>query len=88
METLRRLRAGYPESRVIMVTAIEDLDTARKALAAGAVDYLTKPFTLDYLDSVLAVHAPQPDDRGPDAARPGVIGRPSFVDGALLGPQR
>ena len=59
MEALRRMRAGFPDSRVIMVTAMEDLDTARKALAAGAADYLTKPFTLDYLDSVLAVYAPQ-----------------------------
>lgn len=58
METLRRLHAGHPTARVIMVTAIEDLNTARKALSAGAVDYLTKPFALDYLDSVLAVHAP------------------------------
>jgi CheY-like chemotaxis protein len=58
METLRRLQADCPSARVIMVTAIEDLNTARKALSAGAVDYLTKPFPLDYLDSVLAVHAP------------------------------
>jgi DNA-binding response OmpR family regulator len=96
METLRRLRAGYPGSQVIMVTAIEDLDTARKALAAGAVDYLTKPFSLDYLDSVLAIHAPQPKDRASDSALADsgmgdgmdLLDRPTLVDGAVLGPQR
>lgn len=70
METLRRLRAGFPEARVIMVTAIEDLNTARKALSAGAVDYLTKPFALDYLDSVLAVHAPAGDGEPVPASAP------------------
>jgi DNA-binding response OmpR family regulator len=92
METLRRLRAGYPSSQVIMVTAIEDLDTARKALAAGAADYLTKPFTLDYLDSVLAIHAPQRDDgtrAGSSRDDSADVPPPtSFVDGAVLGPQR
>jgi DNA-binding response OmpR family regulator len=41
-----------------MVTALDDLDTARGALAQGAADYLTKPFPLRYLDSVLAIHLP------------------------------
>jgi DNA-binding response OmpR family regulator len=68
METLRRLRASHPSVRVVMVTAIEDLNTARKTLSAGAVDYLTKPFPLDYLNSVLAVHAPLGD--GEPAAAP------------------
>jgi len=40
------------------VTALDDLDTARGALAQGAADYLTKPFPLRYLDSVLAIHLP------------------------------
>ena len=41
---------------LIMVTAAEDLDTARGALASGAADYLTKPFTFQYLDAVLDIH--------------------------------
>ena len=69
LETLRRLRLEHPDARVIMVTAIEDLNTARKTLTAGAVDYLTKPFALDYLDSVLAVHAPARDAQPVPAPR-------------------
>ena len=57
METLRRIKAARPETAVIMITALADRDIARKALAAGASDYLTKPLSLDLLDSAVAVHA-------------------------------
>ncbi|HET8577420.1 MAG TPA: response regulator [Methylomirabilota bacterium] len=56
IEALRRIKAKAPDSCVIMVTAVEDLDAARGALAVGAADYVTKPFTFQYLDSVLEVH--------------------------------
>lgn len=56
METLQRIKAMAPETCVIMVTAIEDLGTAQTALGRGASDYVTKPFSMQYLDSVLEVH--------------------------------
>jgi DNA-binding response OmpR family regulator len=56
METLRRIKAAYPATCVIMVTAIEDIESAHKALGLGASDYVTKPFTMQYLNSVLEVH--------------------------------
>jgi DNA-binding response OmpR family regulator len=56
IEALRRIKAARPETCVVMVTAVEDLDSARGALAVGAADYITKPFTFPYLDSVLEVH--------------------------------
>jgi DNA-binding response OmpR family regulator len=58
METLHRIKEIRPETCVIMVTAVDDLEVARSALAAGAADYVTKPFTFQYLDSVLAIHLP------------------------------
>ena len=45
-----------PEICVIMVTAIEEIESAQTALGLGASDYVTKPFSLQYLDSVLEVH--------------------------------
>jgi DNA-binding response OmpR family regulator len=56
VETLRRIKTKAPQTCVIMVTAVEDLGAARGALAVGAADYVTKPFTFQYLDSVLEVH--------------------------------
>lgn len=38
-----------------MVTANQDLDMAREALALGAADYVTKPFDLDYLHALLDI---------------------------------
>ncbi|HYB40263.1 MAG TPA: response regulator [Candidatus Methylomirabilis sp.] len=58
LETLRRIKLIRPEMRVVMVTAIDDLDVARSALNAGAADYVTKPFSFQYLDAVLEIHVP------------------------------
>jgi DNA-binding response OmpR family regulator len=58
LETLRRIKVSRPETCVIMVTAVDDLDAARSALSAGASDYVTKPFTFEYLDAVLDIHVP------------------------------
>jgi DNA-binding response OmpR family regulator len=58
LEALQEIKALAPDTCVIMVTAVEDLDTARWALARGAADYVTKPFPFQYLDSVIEVHMP------------------------------
>jgi DNA-binding response OmpR family regulator len=47
MEVLRRLTADYPDTCVIMVTAIQDAKVYLEALRLGAYDYVTKPFDLD-----------------------------------------
>lgn len=57
METLRRLKAMAPRTCVIMVTAVEEIEAAQAALTHGASDYVTKPFSFQYLDSVLEVHS-------------------------------
>ena len=56
VEALKRIKTAAPDTCVIMVTAVEDIDSARGALALGASDYVTKPFSFQYLDSVLEVH--------------------------------
>jgi DNA-binding NtrC family response regulator len=58
LEALREIKVVAPRTSVIMVTAVQDLDEARGALARGAVDYVTKPFPFRYLDAVLEVHMP------------------------------
>ena len=46
-ELLPELRARYPDTAVIMATAIVDTDIAIQCMRQGAYDYLTKPFNLD-----------------------------------------
>jgi DNA-binding NtrC family response regulator len=44
IELLQQLRAQGNECEVVLITAYADLDTAIKALRAGASDFLLKPF--------------------------------------------
>ncbi len=56
VETLRRIKALPQETCVVMVSAIEDVETARRTLALGASDYVQKPVDFAYLGSVLEAH--------------------------------
>lgn len=59
IDVLRRLRAeGGPTGTVgvIMVTAAREADTVRAAAAAGAAQYLVKPFEFDDLAQRLAAY--------------------------------
>jgi DNA-binding response OmpR family regulator len=56
METLRRIRTISPDPRVIIVTAVNEIESAQEALQFGAADYLTKPFSFRELDAVLEYH--------------------------------
>ena len=47
IELLRHLRDRHPDTAVVMITAVAEVETAVKALALGATDYLTKPFHLE-----------------------------------------
>ncbi len=46
-ELLPEIRASFPDTAVIMVTAITDTHIAVQCMRVGAYDYLTKPFNLD-----------------------------------------
>ena len=63
VETLRRIVALQPSMPVIMVTANADIATTSKLLAMGAVDYIPKPFDLDYLDQAVSIQVAAAQDR-------------------------
>ena len=54
MELLNRISQEYPDVPVIMITAHGTVATAVEALKKGALDYITKPFELEELKSVVA----------------------------------
>jgi len=54
LETLRALKAIDPEAAVIMLTTIVDEPLAKQARAKGALEYITKPIDMDYLDTTIA----------------------------------
>ena len=47
IELLRTIRSRHPDTAVVMITAVADVDVAVSCLAMGALDYLTKPFHLE-----------------------------------------
>ena len=63
VETLKRIVAIEPDLAVIMVTANADIGVTSKLLALGAVDYVPKPFDLDYLDQAVSIQVTAAQDR-------------------------
>ena len=63
VETLQRINAIAPDLAVIMVTANADIGVTSKLLALGAVDYVPKPFDLDYLDQAVSIQVIAAQDR-------------------------
>src|SRR3990172_13096497 len=49
LELLKRIRADYPETIVILVTAFATVENAVEAMKIGAYDYITKPVHPDAL---------------------------------------
>ena len=50
LETLRKIRASWPDIPVVMISGQQDEDVAKAALEEGAFDYVVKPLDFDYLE--------------------------------------
>jgi CheY-like chemotaxis protein len=53
LEVLREAKAQRPKINGIIITAYPSEETAVEAMKLGAVDYLTKPFSLDALEKLI-----------------------------------
>jgi two-component system response regulator HydG len=53
IELLEKVKAEYPETLVVIITAYGSIDTAVRAMKLGASDYLLKPFKPDQLSLVM-----------------------------------
>jgi DNA-binding response OmpR family regulator len=53
VEVLEQLRARGDQSRVIMVTGVEEDDVIARAKELGALNYIHKPLVLDELENVV-----------------------------------
>jgi len=57
-EVLQQIRQNNPEANVVMITGYPTIATAVHCTKMGALDYLTKPFSLGDLDAALSkVHS-------------------------------
>ena len=53
VETLHELKELDPDASVIMVTAVNEEDIAKKAMSEGAFEYIIKPINREYLELAL-----------------------------------
>jgi DNA-binding NtrC family response regulator len=53
MQVLARVHERYPEALVIVITGFGSIETAVEAMKEGAFDYITKPFRLDDVKSIV-----------------------------------
>ena len=53
-EVLKQIRHQYPGTSVVMITGYPTIATAVHCTKLGALDYLTKPFSLDDLDAAIS----------------------------------
>jgi DNA-binding response OmpR family regulator len=51
--TLKKIKASHPQLPVIMASGMGEEEVAREALKAGAYDYISKPFNLEYMQTVV-----------------------------------
>ncbi len=86
---LDRLREGFPNLPVVMVTAYGDTETAIEAMKRGAYDYLVKPFDVGHVRALIEAARKQRAltrsavSLEPDAPSPGdrIIGNsPAMVE--------
>ncbi|HCF05057.1 MAG TPA: two-component system response regulator [Desulfomicrobiaceae bacterium] len=49
LNVLRRIKAAWPDTEVIMLTGHASIETAMEGMASGAMDYLMKPADLEDL---------------------------------------
>lgn len=95
IQASQQINRVAPMCQVIMMSVQSEADYLRRSMLAGAMDFLTKPFTSEELSSsihrvyemgasrrVAMPPAPVPGEAGPDGGR--VPGRPSQPGGKLL----
>jgi len=53
LETLQKIKAGYPLTEVVMLTAHATVESAIEGMKLGAFDYLMKPCDMDRLMEIV-----------------------------------
>lgn len=54
IKSIKEIRRLSPKARILVISALSDPDLVKEAMAAGASDYITKPFSVSDLKSRIA----------------------------------
>ena len=80
LSALPEFRSIVPNAPVVVMTAFGDLDTAVRAVTAGAFDYLVKPFDLESVSRIVAHALAERDQHAAGRDQPAA----TVTDAALL----
>ena len=80
LSALPEFRSIVPNAPVVVMTAFGDLDTAVRAVNAGAFDYLVKPFDLESVSRIVAHALAERDQHAAGREQPAA----TATDAALL----
>lgn len=53
LEMIPRIVELAPDTTIIMISGLQNIESAIKAMRAGAFDYITKPFDLDHVEAIV-----------------------------------
>ena len=53
LELLPKFKETFPDTEIIMVSAVKEIQTAVKAMKAGAYDYIVKPFDVEDIINIV-----------------------------------
>jgi two-component system chemotaxis response regulator CheY len=60
IKSIKEIRRLNPKARVLVISALSDPDLVKEAMAAGAADYITKPFSVSDLKArILKITEPR-----------------------------
>jgi two-component system chemotaxis response regulator CheY len=54
IKSIKEIRRMSPKARILVISALSDPDLVKEAIAAGAADYITKPFSVSDLKNRIA----------------------------------
>ena len=67
IDTVRMVLNRFPAARLVMASALGQEGLALDALAAGARNFISKPFQPDSVESILAAVVEKPEEEAPAA---------------------
>jgi two-component system chemotaxis response regulator CheY len=54
-EALKEIMTANPDAKVIMVTAMEDMETIQECIEKGAIAYIIKPYEIDDIQKAVSM---------------------------------
>ena len=53
LSVLEEIKSKHPDAKVIIITAYPSVETEKEAMRRGAIEYLQKPFEMNYLETLI-----------------------------------